>query len=97
MNLEFSHHAGVRMNQRGVPMDLLERVMTHADIEASVGGGCTAFCVSRRRLKDRDVRRSFGGSVDQAAKIAVICGDDGSIVTVLKDWGAAGRRYRGRA
>jgi hypothetical protein len=97
MNLELSHHAGVRMNQRGIPMDLLERVMRHADLEASVGRGCTAFSVSRERLKDRDVRRSFGGAVDQAAKIAVICGHDGSIVTVMKDWGAAGRRYRGRA
>lgn len=97
MNLEISHHAGVRMNQRGVPTELLERVMAHADIEAPVGGGCTAFSVSRQRLKDRDVRRSFGGSIDQAAKIAVVCGDDGSIVTVMKDWGTVGRRYRGRA
>lgn len=97
MNLELSHHAGVRMNQRGIPGDLLERVMTHADVEASIGGGCTAFSVSRQRLKDRDVRRSFGGSIDRAAKIAVVCGQDGAIVTVLKDWGSAGRRYRGRA
>ncbi|PZO40731.1 MAG: hypothetical protein DCE92_01930 [Alphaproteobacteria bacterium] len=97
MNLELSHHAGMRMNQRGIPMDLLERVIAHADIEASVGRGCTSFSVSRQHLKDRDVRRSFGGSVDQASKIAVICSQDGAIITVLKDRGAAGRRYRGRA
>lgn len=96
MQLEISQHAAVRMNQRGVPRQLLEQVLIHADVEVPVGRGCTSFSVSRERLGDRDVRRSFGAQVDHAAGIAVVCGDMGAVVTVLRVRREAGRRYRGR-
>lgn len=98
MTMSLSHHASVRANQRGIPHALLQTLIEQADVETPVGGGCYALRVSRRRLQDIDVRLSFGGLVDRVPKLAVICsGDDGSIVTVLHDHGAVGRRYRGRA
>jgi hypothetical protein len=98
MTMSLTRHASIRASQRGIPHSLLQTLIEHADVETAVGGGCFALRVSRRRLKDAEVRRSFGASVDRVAKLAVICGgDDGSIVTVLHDWGACGRRYRGRA
>jgi hypothetical protein len=98
MTMSLSHHASIRANQRGIPQALLQTLIEQADVETAVGGGCFALRVSRRRLQDVDVRRSFGGLIDRASKLAVVCsGDDGSIVTVLHDQGANGRRYRGRA
>lgn len=98
MTMSLSHHASIRANQRGIPHALLQTLIEQADVETPVGGGCYALRVSRRRLQDVDVRRSFGGLADRVPKLAVVCsGDDGSIVTVLHDQGAVGRRYRGRA
>lgn len=91
-----TQHAAARANQRGIPHNLVEAVLDNADVETPVGGGCVAYTVSRRRLEDRDVRRQLGGDIDRASKVAVICSDDGAIVTVMHDWGGQGRRYRGR-
>jgi hypothetical protein len=96
MSMSLSGHAAVRANQRGIPHALLSSLIEHADIETPVGSGCYALSVSRRRLRDVDVRRSFGAQVDRVGKLAVVCSsDDGSVVTVLHRQGAGGRRYRG--
>lgn len=92
-----THHAEVRANQRGIPYLLIDAVLDHADLETPVGDGCVAYMISKDRLNERDVRRKLGGMLDRAGKVAVICGDDGAIVTVMHDWGCQGRRYRGRA
>lgn len=92
-----THHAEARANQRGIPYSLVEAVLDHADIEVPVGDGCTVYRISKERLNDRDTRRQLGNLLDRAGKVAVICSDDGAVVTVMHDWGCQGRRYRGRA
>jgi hypothetical protein len=95
MTMSLSRHAAVRANQRGVPHALLQTLIEHADVETPVGGGCFALSISRARLREDDTRRSFGSAIDRVAGLAVICsGDDGAIITVMHDRGAAGRRYR---
>jgi hypothetical protein len=94
MELQMTTHATVRASQRGVPHDLIEQLLIHADLETNVGGGCVALSVSRRRLRERDVRRSAGRSLDRLRNLSVVCdASDGSIVTVLHQQGARGRRY----
>jgi hypothetical protein len=89
-------HAEARANQRGVPLDVIEAILDHADMDVPVGGGCTALRLSKRRLKDATLRKRLGSQLDRLAGIAVICADDtGDVVTVLHDRGGAeGRRYR---
>jgi len=92
-----THHAEVRANQRGIRYSLIDAVLDLADLEIPVGDGCMAYRISKERLAERDVRHKLGGHLDRAGKVAVICGDDGAVVTVMHDWGCQGRRYRGRA
>jgi len=91
-----THHASTRANQRGVTYQMLDALIAHADVEASVGGGCTVLRLSRERLKDRDLRASLGAYADRIGSLAVILANDtGKVVTVMRDHGrAAGRRYR---
>lgn len=94
MQLQLTSHAAVRANQRGVPHGLIEQLLAHADTETRVGGGCVALSVSRRRLSDRDVRRSVGPDLDRLRNLAVVCNaSDGSIVTLLHEHGSRARRY----
>lgn len=94
MELQMTHHAAVRASQRGVPHDLIEQLLTHADIETCVGKGCVALSVSHRRLADRDVRRSARRSLDKLRNLSVVCdATDGTVLTVLRQQGARGRRY----
>lgn len=94
MELQMTTHAVTRASQRGVPHDLIADLLAHADLETSVGGGCVALSVSRRRLADRDLRRTAGRNIDRLRNLTVVCdADDGSIVTILHQEGARGRRY----
>lgn len=94
MGLQLTDHASVRANQRGVPHGLLVHLLDHADVETRVGGGRVALSLSRKRLADRDVRKSVGRDVDRLRNLAVVCDlDDGAIITVLHEHGARGRRY----
>lgn len=94
MALQLTQHASVRANQRGVPHGLISHLLDHADVETRVGGGCVALRLSRRRLKDKDVKRSVGRDLDRLRNLAVVCNpSDGSIITVLHEHGSRARRY----
>lgn len=94
MGLQMTTHAVTRASQRGVPHDLIADLLTYADLETNVGGGCVALSVSRRRLADRELRRTAGRNIDRLRNLTVVCdAGDGSIVTVLHQEGARGRRY----
>jgi hypothetical protein len=43
MAFALSNHATVRTQQRGVPHHLIDALMSYADFEAPVGGGCTVL------------------------------------------------------
>ena len=88
-------HAAARANQRGVTHQMIRDVLEHADIEKPVGDGCTLVRISRHSLEDRSLRASLGSRADQLQSLALICGDDGAIVSVLHTFATAmGRRYR---
>lgn len=94
MGLQLTQHASRRANQRGVPHDVIAHLLNHADVETRVGGGCVALSLSRRRLADRDVKRSVGRDLDRLRNLAVVCdAQDGAIITVLHEHGARARRY----
>lgn len=96
MNLELSQHAWLRAQQRGVPHAVIDMVLDHADVCVSVGSGCTALRLSKRRLSDQDLRQDLQSDLDRAARITVVLSDDtGEVVTVMHDHGGReGRRYR---
>ena len=94
--LHLTRHANIRASQRGVPYDLLDAMIVHADIEIQAGNGCTTLRCSREGLRDRELRASIGPKADRLVSIAVVVDNDsGAIVTVLHDRGrSSGRRYR---
>ena len=74
---------------------MIRDVLEHADIEKPAGDGCVLLRISRRTLEDRSVRTSLGARADQLQTLALICSDDGEIVSVLHAYAtASGRRYR---
>lgn len=94
MALQLTQHASIRANQRGIPHGVIAHLLDHADVETRVGSGCVALSLSRRRLKDRDVKTSVGRDLDRLRNLAVVCDPaDGSIITVLHEHGARARRY----
>ena len=94
-NCALSRHAALRANQRGVTHAMIDALLTHADIEASVGDGCTVVRFSRARLADRGLRQTLGGTIDRMKSVVLVLGGGGEVVTVLHDHGGLqGRRYR---
>jgi hypothetical protein len=90
-----SLHASIRAQQRGVPHHLIDALVTWADVEVPVGGGCVAFSLSKRQMSDRGLRAKLGAELDRLAGVALVTDDTGAVVTVLYDrGGAGGRRYR---
>lgn len=95
-SVNLSQQARLRANQRGVTHQMISDLMAHADVEASVGGGCTVLRVSRERLKDAGVRSGLSSNPDKLASLALVWSDEtAEVVTVLLDHGGSrGRRYR---
>lgn len=60
MTYALTQHAAVRTQQRGVPHHLIDALMSYADFEAPVGGGCTVLRMSRARLEDPDLADRLG-------------------------------------
>lgn len=93
--MSLSRHAGMRAQQRGVPHATLEALLTFADGETPAGGGCLVLRLSRVALSDPELRAALGGQADRLGSLAAVISNDGEIVTILHDRGAAaGRRYR---
>jgi len=96
MTLSLSHHAAIRLQQRGLPHHLIEALMSHADYEAPVGGGCMVLRMSRDRLRDPEVASSLGADRERLRGLSVVWSEQtGEIVTVLRPRRRPmGRRYR---
>jgi hypothetical protein len=91
MNLNLSHHAEVRMKERGVDAGLLKRILDHADIERPTVGNCRLYRVTKQ------MSQALGD--ERMSRFAVIWSDDtGKIVTVVRhEEGHAGAMYRRRS
>lgn len=96
MTFALSNHAAMRTQQRGVPRHLIDTLMTYADFEAPVGGGCTVLRMSRDRIDDPDLADPLGAKRDRLCGLCIVWSErTGEIVTVLRPRrGATGRRYR---
>ncbi|WP_374576432.1 DUF4258 domain-containing protein [Phenylobacterium sp.] len=96
--LALSKHAAIRANQRGITHQMIEDVLSNADVEAPVGGGCTVLRVSKQRLRDRTLKGHVTTRPEKLASLALVWSDEAAeVVTLLVDHGGAkGRRYRAR-
>lgn len=96
MTYALTQHAAVRTQQRGVPHHLIDALMSYADFEAPVGGGCTVLRMTRERLEDPDLADRLGAERERLRGLSIVWSDrTGEIVTVLRPRrGSAGRRYR---
>lgn len=96
MDIAYSKHAAVRSQQRGVGRHLIEALMTYADYDAPVGGGCMVLRMTRDRLNDPDLAASLGADRERLRDLSIVWSErTGEIVTVLRPRrGRAGRRYR---
>jgi hypothetical protein len=89
-----SAHAKRRIQQRGIPVAVLELVLAEHDRCTPVGDGCSSIWLSRQEA-DRLRTRYPNQLVDAATRHAVISNKDGQLVTVLKiARGKRGRWYR---
>jgi hypothetical protein len=96
MTYPLTQHAAVRTQQRGVPDHLIDALMSYADFEAPVGGGCTVLRMTRDRLDDPDLADRLGTERERLRGLSIVWSErTGEIVTVLRPRrGPAGRRYR---
>jgi hypothetical protein len=96
MGYALSTHAAIRTQQRGVPHHLIDALMSYADFEAPVGGGCTVLRMSRDRLDDPDLADRLGAERERLRGLSIIWSErTGEIVTVVRPRpGRPGRRYR---
>jgi hypothetical protein len=76
---------------------MIDGLLTCADLEAPVGGGCTVLRVSRERLRDKTLKGQISTRPEKLSHLAVVWSEDSAeVVTLLIDHGGAkGRRYRG--
>ena len=90
--ISMTRHAYVRARQRGIDGERLDRFLSLADIDVAVGDGCVALSISRRLKRDREIRAVFGPMLDRIADLALVMGEDGTVVTVLHDRGRGAAR-----
>jgi hypothetical protein len=89
-----SRHARARAQARGIPLQIVNAILAHADRRRFIAGGRRALMVSRRRL---DALADVIPAADRERMEGVIlvtsrAGE--AIVTVLHADGSRGRRYR---
>lgn len=96
MSMTLTAHAAHRSRQRGISNPAIEALLAEADIDVPAGRGCRLVRVSRARLADRSVREELGPLADRLGAVAaIVCGETGAVVTVLRPQGGGkGRRYR---
>ena len=92
MNL--SRHAEKRVAQRGIRKELLALMMAEHDVDANLGGGCSALRVSRRRIRDLLEEGHPPKTIERLKRLIVLDGDAGAVVTIMHYYGTRGRRYR---
>jgi hypothetical protein len=96
MMYALTEHATLRTQQRGVPHHLIDALISYADFEAPVGGGCTVLRMTRDRLYEPDLAERLGADRERLRGLSIVWSErTGEIVTGLRPRrGPAGRRYR---
>lgn len=95
-HFQFSEHAKVRANQRGVSKPQLKLVINYADIFVSVGRDLSAGRLSRQAVNDAVADGVPPSEVDRLKRLAIVEAADGKIVTIAVVHGKKGKHYRRR-
>lgn len=89
-----SQHARRRARQRGIAGRAIALVLDYGDRELPGGSRCTRLTLSRQaaeRLLQHGLPPEL---VESAARLALVVGSSGRIVTVMHLFGRQGRLYR---
>ena len=91
-----THHAWRRIQQRGIPLSLVENILDHHDRDGAVGDDCRVLRVSRNAARNFAATGGDRQTADRLPDIAVVWSDrTGQVVTVIHDGGTRrARRYR---
>lgn len=92
--MQISKHGSVRAQQRSVGSDVVDFVLTHADLEGPAGMGRSCLGVSRRAgLKALEAGAPMD-LVEAARLTSLVVSPDDTIVTVLRGPFSQRRRYK---
>lgn len=89
-----SLHAQQRMQQRGVRRQAVETLLSVADQSVHVGGGYTAYSLTRKCAGTLQKAGWPAPTLDRLCQLTLVIADDGTVVTVLHPDGKRGRFYR---
>ena len=86
--MTLSHHAQQRMQQRGIPLKVVDYLLAYGRVSHDHHGGCVIWLDkrSREKLEAEEGKRVFRG-MDKCLNAYVVTDTDGTVVTV-------GHRYR---
>ena len=95
-NYDLSDHAERRAQQRGVSLDTMNFVITHADVWLHAGEGRRTARISQRQLGQLSREGVPAALIERATNVVMLIDPvAGIIVTVLHDHGSrSGRMYR---
>lgn len=80
---DFSHHATVRMQQRGIRPEVLDVLLSYGRHSHVQRGRTIVYMDGRARRKAiRECGREAGPLIDRLGRIVAVVGDDGVVVTV---------------
>ena len=89
-----SAHASLRARQRGVSNRVIAFLLDHADRELPAGGRCTKLTLSRRHAECLLRQGAERETVERAARLALVVGSSGRVVTVMHQFGQRGGSCR---
>lgn len=91
--VNFSKHANVRANQRGIRPASIEALLELADIATPVARGLTVMRISRRSLAFAASEGLGQSMLEQLKKLAVVQAEDGTLVTCARVHGSKSKAY----
>jgi hypothetical protein len=93
--LRASRHAMLRLQQRAIRRETLEFVLSEADQERHVGGGCRSYWISRRELNRLRCAGRDRALLERSAKVVVVMNPvDGVVVTAMPGYRRSARVAR---
>ena len=94
-SISISEHGRMRMRQRGVRSQILDVVLSHADVALHAGGDCETFRLSRNGAAELVAAQVVNADVaDRACRISVLVGRHGVVSVIRPRDGRRGRGYR---
>ena len=90
----FTRHAAIRAQQRGVRRRELPHLLECGSLERPLAGGAASLMLSRDDCAELLAGGCHPDVVAQLRRRAAVCGEDGTVLTILVPHGSRGRVYR---